>query len=424
MSKNAKIAIIGGVVIVFVVLLYFFGRGDDDDVYVTDDWYETFDPEDKGPYGTYVMKELLDTVGLFGNFLEINEDLEDALEDNPDANDIYFFIGRENWLDEGAVDYLLDFVDSGNTAFFSCRYYPEYLLNTLTLGADEFYESYVVDSTQHFKFLHPELESKRYESQYIYNNEVSLKDWMYFNQENFDLDWGDTLVPLGTNTKDQWNFIRIEYGGGMIFLHSTPYLFTNISLMKRSGFQYAEQVLKHIPPGRVQWDKYYLYNQSSSSGDGDGSGGGGERRSILEFIMKHPALIWAALLLVIGGLLYALFKGKRMQRVVPPAELKENTSLRYVNTLASLYLQEKKHNKLIRLKEKTFLNFIADHYYIITQKADEKFIKKVAIKSQVPEEEIKDIFDRFKKLEAIGNVSDEQLIILHRKIENFYKKCR
>lgn len=419
MSKNAKIAIVGGVVIIIIVLLYVFIQEDDRDIYITDDWYESFDPDDKGPYGTYVMKELLDTVGLFGNFLEIDKDLDEALEDNPDVNDIYFFIGRENWLDEEGVDYLLDFVGNGNTAFLSCRYYPEEFLSAFMENSGEIYEDLVVDSVQHFKFLHPDLRSKRYESNYVYNNDIESKDWMYFDQENFELYEDDTLVPLGTNTKDQWNFVRIEFGEGMIFLHSTPYLFTNISMMKRTGFQYAEQVLKHIPPGRVQWDKYYLQNRSRSAG-----GGGEERRSILEFIMRHPALIWAALLLVIGGLLYAIFKGKRMQRIVPPAELKENTSLRYVNTLASLYLQEKKHNKLIRLKEKTFLNFIADHYFIITKKADAKFIKKVAVKSKVPEEEIQEIFDRFNKLDAIGTVSDEQLIVLHQKIENFYKKCK
>ncbi|MBN4072529.1 hypothetical protein JYT74_00685 [Crocinitomix catalasitica] len=423
MSKSGKIAIIGGVIALFIILLYFFGGKEKEDIYVTDNWYESYDPDDKGPYGTYVMKELLDTVRLFGNFLEINTDLDEALQDNPDVNDIYFFIGAQNYLDDSACQYLLDFINAGNTAFFSCRFYTEHWLNNFVFDSDVFYEEGVFDSVQYFKFLHPDLKSKRYENTYIFNNKVSSKYWHYFNQENFDIGWGDTIVPLGTNTVEQWNYVRIEYGGGLIFLHSTPHMFTNISLMKREGFQYAEQVLKHIPPGRVQWDRYYLYDQRWRNSLGDG-GGGEERRSILEFIMAHPPLIFAALILLIGAMLYALFKGKRMQKIIPPGELKENTSMRYVNTLASLYMQEKKHNKLIKLKEKTFLNFFADHYYIITKEADEKFIKKVALKSQVPEEEIKEIFDLFRKLELIGEVTDEQLIILHRKIENFYKKCR
>jgi hypothetical protein len=424
LSKTAKIGIIAGVIIVFVVLLYYFGRGSAEETYVTDDWTETYDPSDKGPYGTYVMKELLDTVGLFGNFLELNEDLKETLEDNPEVNDIYFFIGAENYLDDSSCMYLLDFVNAGNTVFMSSRYFPYDLLDEILYDPDDVFEEAVWDSAQYFKFLHPQIANGRYEYNYVYNNKVEEKFWYYFNPEAFDLGWGDTVVALGTNTKDQWNYIRIEYGGGLIYLHSTPYLFTNISLMRREGFRYAEKVLEHIPPGRVQWDRYNLTSHYEYN-DGDNEGGGGEeRRSMLEFILKNPPLLWGSILLIIGAILYALFKGKRMQKIVPAAELKENTSLRYINTLASLYMQERKHNKLIRLKEKTFLNFIADHYYISCKEPDAKFIEKVAIKSQVSKEEITDIFDRFRKLERMGQVTDEQLIVLHKKIENFYKKCR
>ena len=144
----------------------------------------------------------------------------------------------------------------------------------------------------------------------------------------------------------------------------------------------------------------------------------------MQFIMANPPLLWAFLVLLIGAVLYALFKGKRMQKVVPATESKENMSLQYINTLSSLYLQEKKHNKLIRLKEKTFLNFIADHYYIQSSKIDDKFFNKVAQKSHVPRAKIVDIFKSFDELEKAVEVSDEALIGLHQKIENFYKTCR
>ena len=193
--------------------------------------------------------------------------------------------------------------------------------------------------------------------------------------------------------------------------------------MKRDGFQYAENVLRHVPPGRVQWDKYNLDYHSADNNDS--SGGGGERReSMMQFIMNNPPLLWAFLILLIGAVLYALFKGKRMQKVIPATESKENMSLQYINTLSSLYLQEKKHNKLVKLKEKTFLNFIAEHYYIHSSKPDDNFFNKVAQKSHVPKEKIVDIFIEFDELERAVYVSDQDLIGLHQKIENFYKTCR
>lgn len=425
MSNTVKISLIAGVVVLFVFLLYYFG-GSSEETYTTDDWTETYAPEDKGPYGTYMLKELLDTAGLFGNFLELNSELSEVLEDKEDINDIYFFIGLENYLNAGSVDKLYEFIEAGNTAFLCCDLFPFEFMEKIALNGYSILEEYPLsDSLQHFKFTHPDLISKRYSSTFIYNNEVTLRDWNYFKPDAFSLVEDDTIFTLGTNTKDQPNFVKIKYGDGLIYLHSTPYLFTNISMMKRDGFQYAGKVLEHIPPGRIQWDRYNLESHFwQGEQSGDNTGGDKSRDSILQFILKNPPLAWSLLLLIIGGLFYALFKGKRMQKIIPAAELKENTSLGYINTLASLYMQENKHQKLIALKERTFLNFIAEKYYITSNNPDAKFFEKVATKSQVEIEKIAEIFNAFRQLERVQNVSDEELILLHKKIEYFYKKCR
>ena len=424
MSKSGKIAIVGGVVILLVVLLYFFGFSEEDDSYITDNWEKTYDPNDRGPYGTFMLKELLDTTGLFGEFLELDKDVKDALDDTPDQNDIYFFIGKENYLTDSSAQYVLEFVEKGNTAFIAADQFPYELIDELSYDRDEiFVEDLTVDSVQYFKFNHPQLKAKRYEFNYVFNNKKGLTTWHYFNTDNFTLYGEDTLIALGSNTKDEINFLKIKYGEGAFFFHSIPYQFTNISMMKRDGFQYAENMLKHIPPGRVQWDKYNLKWHPKNRPNRK-KGGGESKRSILEFIMKNPPLLWAFLILVIGAFLYAFFKGKRMQKIIHATESKKNMSLEYINTLSSLYLQEKKHNKLVSLKLKTFLNFIAEHYYIYTSKPDSKFIGKVAAKSDISIEKITEIFDLFANLEQATVVTDEELIKLHQKIENFYKTCR
>ncbi|MBK6524534.1 MAG: hypothetical protein IPG07_02680 [Crocinitomicaceae bacterium] len=424
MSKSGKIGIIVGVVIGFLLLLYFFGGKMRPKEFVTDSWEETYRPSDKGPYGTFMLKELLDTTGLFGNFLQINNKLENELEDAEGVNDIYFFVGRENYLTEEDQEFLFDFISNGNTAYMMCEFFPYGFMKEFTADTDSAYDQELVyDSLQTFRFNHSELASTNYKAKFIYNNIGSEKYWTYFDTSAFYYDEADTLIVSGTNSQSKPNFLKIQYGNGMIFLHSTPYLFTNISLMKKDGFDYAEKVLRHIPPGRVQWDRYNLEEHIWDE-EGDGNGGAEKRQSILQFILAHPPLAWATVLLLIGAFLYAVFKGKRMQKVIPAAESKENTSLGYINTLSSLYLQENKHQKLIRLKEKTFLNFIADHYYIISKEADEKFISKVALKSQIEKEKIAEIFKLFRELENLPQVSDDQLILLHQKIEYFYKKCR
>jgi hypothetical protein len=87
-------------------------------------------------------------------------------------------------------------------------------------------------------------------------------------------------------------------------------------------------------------------------------------------------------------------------------------------------LQEKKHRKLVRLMEKTFLNFIANRYYIHTQKINDKFIDKLVMKSQVSKKELKHIFETFDQLKNQAIVSDDELVSLYKLIENFYKTCR
>ncbi len=427
MKLWAKISIIAGVIVVFIVLLYAFRakKPPPDRKYVSDDWTETYDPYDRGPYGTFMLKELMDTIGLFGNFLEVNKDIRYELKDDPELNDIYFFIGPTNYMNDSSSNFLLDFAKKGNTVFMSALNFPAIFIDSLKYSYNELQIQPVLDSFQHFKFIHPDLSAKRYESRHIYNNETSEVEWYYFNPECFNTADDDTLIPLGTNTKEQWNFLRINYGDGTIFLHATPYLFTNISMMKRSGFEYAEKILMHIPPGRVQWDRYNLtYNYYYEQGGVDGEGGGGEeRKSIFQFILENPPLLWSALIILIGTLLYSLFKGKRMQRLIPAAELKENTSLNYVNTLSSLYQQEGRHNKLVALQKKTFLNFIAEKYYITTQKPDKKFFDKLSAKSHVAADQIADLFLSFERLENV-QVTDDSIITLHHKIENFHKNCR
>jgi len=87
-------------------------------------------------------------------------------------------------------------------------------------------------------------------------------------------------------------------------------------------------------------------------------------------------------------------------------------------------MQQGSHSKLIQLKEKTFLNFIAERYYITTSQVDMAFIQKVAVKSQIDQEKIKEIFNLFIHLNKVMEVSDDALINLHKKIEYFYKNCR
>lgn len=421
MSKKTKIWGLSAIIVLLLVLLYFFGINRNKK-FVTEQWRETYEPADKGPYGTNILKQLLDTNGIFGEFLEIDKTLSEALKDNPDSNDIYFYVGKENYMDEEEVESILDFTYAGNTAFIATEQLPQALMDEFFYDSDDIYE-YIRDTTQYFGFTHPDLKQKQYRFDYIYRNKAKEKKWSTFIKNNYDLYESSDIFVLGTNQIGEANFIKITYGDGAIYFHTEPYTFTNICMIKPEGFEYIDYVFKHIPPGRVQWDRYNLQSHFKYN-NSDSNGGDEDRRSMLEFIFQHLSLTWAFIIFLITALLFVIFKGRRMQDIVPPAEEKSNTSMTYIDTISSLYLENQQHGKLVRLKEKTFLNYISEKYYLNTSKINEKFITHLVEKSGVEEPIIKEIFNLFDNYRGFAVLSDSQLINLHQKIEYFYKKCK
>ena len=139
--------------------------------------------------------------------------------------------------------------------------------------------------------------------------------------------------------------------------------------------------------------------------------------------MKVPALSTALILLIIGALLYMIFQSKRRQRIIPTVELNENSSLEFVQTVSTLYFQQKRHDKLIKHKELIFLSFLRQRYYISSPKVTEDFIAKVAQKSGVEEKYIENIFTILHEGKKNKKTSESELISLYNKLEYFYKNC-
>ncbi len=417
MSQNSKIAIVVLATLLIGVVIYFLSDGES--TFETDSWYESYSPEDKGPYGTYVFKELLDTTGIFESFIQIDGRIEDQLIDTEDENDIYFFIGRENYMSEASFEELIYFVAKGNTAFISAQNMPEHMLDFFFLKMNRVYD-YTRDTSQSYTLFNSEFSHKQYLFKFINNNFITPKNWVYFKPNNVVYQTAGAKT-LGANNKNQTNFIEVPYEDGSFFFHSNPYLFSNIAMFRFDGFPYSEDLIHHLPYGKIQWDIYNLYAHSVyNTEDTVGS----DRRSIFQFIFQHKALTWAFVILLVTAILYALFKGKRKQKIIVATELKENSSLSYIETVSSLYLQERKHSKLIKLQEQSFVEFIANHYYIRHHKIDDFYIKSISSKSDISETKIKDIFMSFESLSSQSKVSDIELIGLQQKIEYFYKNCK
>lgn len=104
-------------------------------------------------------------------------------------------------------------------------------------------------------------------------------------------------------------------------------------------------------------------------------------------------------------------------------ESNDNSSLEFTETIARLYLNQNQHNKLIVHMKNIFINKMKTMYYIAFSE-DLKYAEKISKKSGVQLDEVKTLLKLFKRGTNISNVSDEYLVNLYKKLNDFYKKAR
>ncbi|PCJ86574.1 MAG: hypothetical protein COA57_06065 [Flavobacteriales bacterium] len=417
MNNNRKYLIVAGALIVLVAVFWAFFSNDSKPII---NWEKTYRKEDTNPYGTYLLYELLKSYEKKDSLYVLDRHLADTLKIEFEGKPkIYFFVGESMRLSNYSdMDSLLAFVKNGNIAFVS----SEYLRNPFKeeIFVDSYFKE-IEDSTLSLSFYHPDFSGKpKHEILYKTADTVSVYDWNYINMHQLFDDEESVKISYAEDDENKPVLVKVPYGKGWIYLHSVPLAFTNYSLLTENGLQYAENVLSHLPDGDIYWDKYSKLPYDIW----DKSGYKRPQKSILQFILSQPSLQWAYYLLLITLLVYMIFQGKRRQKIIPAIETTENSSLEFVDMVSKLYRQQKQHNKLIQQQEKIFLNFVRNKYYISTQEIDKGLIGKLSKKTQISEREIESIFNGFRFAHSTFEISDNFLITLHQKIENFYKKAK
>jgi hypothetical protein len=420
MKKRTRIILIAaGVMIVLVVILL---------ASMTKsrfNWYETYELESKQPYGTYVLGEMLKNYFPEKKFVVINKSLKETLpQTNYGEKKSYFFIGNNKDYDSLDLNALFSFVANGNTAFISSSYNSYDFMTRLLPDTCAYFDGYgyeyvVDDSVADLNFFpYGNRREKDFSFTYKFRNKPFKYSWNYLDS-SFFCGSNNEAVALGYMNKGYYNFVRIPYGHGKFYLHTTPIAFSNYSLTKKENLDYAGRALSYLPQGTIYWDEY-----NKTPGGLDFNSDLKLSQSPLQYILGQESLRWAWYITLLLLLLYILFFGKRKQRIIPVIEPNTNTSLEFVNTIGELYFQQKEHKVLGRHKMKLFQAFIRNRYFIHSNNPDDETIQKISVKSQIPAEHIKNIFREFSFIDECTTVTKEQLIKFHQLIENFYKNCK
>lgn len=353
------------------------------------DWAETYSPKGKMPYDTYITYHSLPSlfpssnVGLSPRLLMLQ--LE-ALQDAQGVN--YVFVNHSFHADDLEVPALLRFVEKGNSLFVAAESFPDTLLASLGLGKN------VSFGIQTHCFTHPDLAAGKY-------------DFRERGVGYFDLAEGFAGKVLGTVSDSVYpDFVSVPYGKGNVYLNLNPKAFTNYWSLDSVQGDYYYKALSYLADegGQVIWDTYQTSGIEESG-------------SSFRVLLKYPAIRWAFYLLLLGGMLYALFCMRREQRPVPVIVPYENKMLDFVASVSSLYYKQRDHFGIAEKRIDFFLEKVRFHYKIRTDELDGYFIELLAERSGSSEGNVERLVDLINEIRKKKRVGEETLRNLARRMD-------
>ncbi len=388
---------------------------------------ETYQQNDKIPFGGYIAFKEFEIImqqsavnvltGPLIDYWEVIKKeksevgVDGGNEEEVAKNSLYFIVAKNLFLDPYDTNALLSFADQGNDLFISADYIqPEFLrkIHCIVERDAEVKAEAIGKMDDSFLGGHPEDGSDHLEYGYYY--------YPFLNSIKFEKKSG---TVLGYNDKGEPNFVVLKYGKGQIYLHVAPRAFSNYFLMTDDNLDYYKYVLSTLPtnPEYYIWDEYYKIHpakrEQQSSGKSD--------FSTLSVIKKHPSLLWAFWISMVGMLLFVLFNSKRKQRPIREIPPNSNATVEYTETIGRLYLQHKDNKNIAEKQITYFYEKIRNNYFINTADVNEEFLVSLSGKSGVDKEKVNELFGLIKKIRTKVEVADEELLQLNDKITSFNK---
>ena len=300
-----------------------------------------------------------------------------------------FFVSSFFSIALGDLEAMLEEVEEGGVLFVSAEFIPDTLYSYTGVSR--------MKRVQNGKDYLRGFEDKGYPFKQTH--------YCFELQESFD---GEVLGYVDTIKNP--NFIRVNYGEGGIYLHSNPMAFTNFFLLDSVNGDYYQRALSFLPPDtNVVWDEYL---KSGAEG----------QRTLFRVIFRYPALKWAYILLILGTILYVLFRTKREQRPIPVIRPLENRTLEFVSVVSSLYYKQRDHAAIANKRINSFLEEVRYYYKLRTEELDRSFIDLLSERSGVARVSVESLIFLIIRIRKAEHVDEDQLRELVKYIELFKTK--
>lgn len=384
-------------------------------MFVSSDWVQKYQINDKNPLGLYLFTTLtqahLDKKHAV-KVLNTSYDL-DSLQRADSTEKTYLFIGQDFGMDIEELDSVLSDVRRGSRLFISFdNLFDEHYLQLFDSVSFQF---------DYGEEINVYAKGKGYNMLNLYQNDTVARKWWAFGDYGFE---GNSEAL--SSFMEMPNFLKVQFGKGYLYLHTTPNLFFNYQLKRKSGYQYAAFVLDNLPKNQ---DVHLLelsrlpddlgdYN-IDDEGDGDMEK---QDDSLLQLIFKEPNLLIALLLCILGLILFVIFRSKRTRPVVPFIPKKKNMTMAFAETITSIYLSKRNPYGLLQVQRKNFYDTIHRYFFVdLNHRDGDRELQILSEKSNTPIEEIKAFIDKF-ETKAASSVSEEFVANLAKQKHAFYRR--
>lgn len=424
MNRSTQIGIFVGTIIFMVLLVWMFSAGDDAPkqkgkkvrpAFVSSDWDQKYQINDKNPMGLYLFTTLAQAhLDNNHSFKVINEGYElDSLLELDSTQKTYMFVGKYFGMDIEDLDSVLSDVKRGSRLFISFDdLYDEHYLQLF--DSVDFQFDYDEEVNVYAK-------GKAHNMINLYQKDTIATKWWAFSEYGFP----EPSEEL-SSFMELPNFLKVQYGQGYLYLHSTPNLFFNYQVQRKPGYEYTAFVLNNLPKNQdIQFLEMARLpdDQGDHNIDDDGDSDMEKQDdSLLQLIFKEPNLLIALLLCILGLILFVIFRSKRTRPVVPFIPKKKNMTMAFAETITSIYLSKRNPYGLLQVQRKNFYDTIQRYFFVdLNHRHGDRELRILSEKSNTPIEEIKAFIDKYETKQAAA-VSEEFVANLAKQKHAFYRK--
>ena len=369
-------------------------------------WRPSYTSVSKIPFGCFVLFNELPNIFSNNEIESVENSMYDILiQRDSSIRSNYLIINDFVYLDEQETNQVLKYVADGNQVFIASNNLTGQLADTLNIEIRQQYD--IQEDSVKASFTNQNFEQEHFyftrgvDPSYFASVDTlktEILGHLQFKSSTF-------LENNEDEIKVQPNFIKTTFGKGNFLINTLPVAYTNYYVLGDNS-NYSVQSFSYLNDQLLYWDDYKKSGRKVIT-------------SPMRFILNQPALKWSYYLLVIGLLLFVIFKAKREQRIIPIIKPLENSSVEFTKTVGSLYYQHRDYTNLNNKKITYFLTHIRNKYYLNTSVLDENLITQLSAKAGKPKEETKALIELILSLKNKTVHTEQDSLTLVQKINTF-----